>query len=107
MLETKLFLKVIKLDLKEGAAPFAALLDGMRDAELQQLDEDTVNIQRRNIKSTDHKKKRFDIAFYINLWHQKLSDFATAEAQRAAGGEAWSRAGHLGHAHGALPVPGA
>eukprot|EP01045_Picozoa_sp_COSAG04_P013605 COSAG04_NODE_974_length_9060_cov_3.993974_3_plen_554_part_00 len=58
--------------------------------ELQQLDEDTVNIQRRNIKSTDHKKKRFDIAFYINLWHQKLSDFATAEAQRAAGGEASS-----------------
>ena len=55
--------------------------------ELQQLDQDTVNIQRRNIESNDHKKKRFDIAFYINLWHQKLSDFAAAEAQRAAGGK--------------------
>ena len=36
--------------------------------ELGQIDQGTVNIQRRNINSKDHKKKKFDLDFYINLW---------------------------------------
>lgn len=31
-------------------------------------DQGTVDIQRRNINSKDHKKKKFDLKFYIKLW---------------------------------------
>jgi|EP01043_Picozoa_sp_COSAG02_P053205 hypothetical protein len=36
--------------------------------ELDLIDQGTVDIQRRNINSDDHKKKRFDLDFYISLW---------------------------------------
>ena len=37
------------------------------------VDEGTVDMQRRNINSFDHKKERFDPEFYIAFWWVTLS----------------------------------
>ena len=80
---------------------------------LDLIDQGTVDIQRRNINSTDHKKKRFDLDFYISLWHKQLTEFAAKERERVPGA-AVAEAPHSSDAAsatavigGAIPAPAA
>lgn len=69
-----------------------------------QIDQGTVDIQHRNINSKDHKKKKFDLDFYIKMWHGKLTDFAAKENERT---EASPRDDGPGSAASGVASPGA